>query len=192
MMRAKPCVFLVVSLLSTSAHAFTITAVGNVSALTDVSQMKQITGQANFEEGPMNTAVAANQYAAFGMTFHQGDLSMALAGVVTPGNCASLPLYADPAMFGAFPQPAGGGVQAGQYNIFAGVATFSVLVTQFGLTAGPNGQQYITAWDTSGKLLGLVSWNLCWRKSCIRRGNGALRVHGPGGHRSPSGRGIRR
>lgn len=157
-MRAKSCVFLVVSLFSTSAHAFTITAVGAVKALTDVSQMTQVTGQANFEEGPVNTPVAAGQYAQFGLTFYQGPLSGALNGVTAQGNC-SFPQYADPKIFGNFPPPSGGGVQMGQFNIFAGCATFSVPITQVGLTAGPNGDQYLTAWDTNGKLLGQVNWS---------------------------------
>jgi hypothetical protein len=62
-------------------------------------------------------------------------------------------------MPGYFPAPiAGGGTQTGAYAWFAGVATFSTVVTQVGLTAGKNGEQYLTVWNTSGVMLGQVSW----------------------------------
>ena len=36
--------------------------------------------------------------------------------------------------------------------------TFSVTITQFGLTFSRNGTQFITAWDSGGSLIGQVKW----------------------------------
>jgi MYXO-CTERM domain-containing protein len=56
------------------------------------------------------------------------------------------------------PPIAGGGTHTGQGSMFAGVATFSVTVTQVGLTASQNGTQYLTVWNKQGTMLGQVDW----------------------------------
>jgi hypothetical protein len=142
------------------ASAGIITAVGAVDALTDVSQLGSVIGQADFNGGTAFTPVPLGLYSPQGMTFHTGALSSILPGVTTGGGATSGPEYADLDSFGTvFPSPiAGGGEATGQITFLAGVATFSVPVTQFGLTASMNGTQYITAWDNSGALIGQVSW----------------------------------
>ncbi|HEY8375728.1 MAG TPA: hypothetical protein VIK91_04525, partial [Nannocystis sp.] len=138
------------------AQAGSVTAEGNVTALTHIDQMGPILGTAHFDEGPVNGAVPLDAYAAQGMTFHVGALSQILPGVITPGN-ASQPQYrADCATY--FPAPQNGGACTAQHNVHAGVVTFSVDVTQVGLTASRNGTQYLTAWDKNGVMLGQVKW----------------------------------
>ncbi|MCA9717647.1 MAG: hypothetical protein KC468_23440 [Myxococcales bacterium] len=136
------------------ARAGTITAFGNVTALNDIGQMNNITGTANFD-GLAGNSVPLNQYAAEGLTFHTGLLTAILNGVTTGGS-ASQAFYINTTHF---PLPiAGGGSQDNTHNRYAGVATFSEPVTQFGLTASKNGTQWITAWDDNGAMIGSVRW----------------------------------
>lgn len=140
---------------SSAAYAGTITSVGAVTALTDISQMDAISGIVDFNL-PNGTTIS-NQYA--GITFHSGSLSSILPGVTAPGS-GTLPATTDGFFTSYFQAPiAGGGQSDGSVNYFAGVATFDDAVSQFGLTAGSNGQQYITAWDTAGNMIGQVNWN---------------------------------
>ena len=133
------------SLIGT-ANAGTITAAGAVVALTNVTQMKGILGNGNFDEGPTMGAVPLNVYSAQGLTWQTGVLSTILPGCPNTGSAGTGPQYGT---WNYVPGPiGGGGVHSGQSNNFAGVATFSVIVTQVGVTASSNGQQWLTAWGT--------------------------------------------
>jgi len=136
-------------------HADQITSEGAVTALTNINQMGTITGTANFDAGPVNTPVPLTEYAAQGLTFYSGSFSSILAGVTTPGT-AQQPYYASAGA--SFPSPSDGGSASGLQNYYAGVATFSQPTTEFGLTAGNNGEQYIDVWNTAGQLIGQVDW----------------------------------
>jgi hypothetical protein len=142
------------TLIATRAGA-DISAVGNVVPLDHIEQMTIIDGVAEFDEVNQNTAVSLTQYKAYGMRFGTGTLQSILPGVVEQGN-ASQPIRQD--YQGYFPNMQGGGFQNLKPVIFAGVATFSQKVTQFGLTASTNGTQYLTAWDQQGKMIGQVTW----------------------------------
>ncbi|NVB37224.1 MYXO-CTERM sorting domain-containing protein [Pseudenhygromyxa sp. WMMC2535] len=138
------------------AHAGTITAQGNVTALDDVNQLQGIVGTADFDSGTSGASMSLTQYTAQGATWHTGALSDILAGVDEAGS-ASTPTYQN--NFANFPAPiAGGGVAEGLYTYFGGAVTFSEPVTQVGLTAGKNGTQYLTVWDENGDILGQVTW----------------------------------
>lgn len=139
------------------AEAGTITSVGAVTALTNINQMTNITGHGNFDEGPTSGVVPANVYASQGLTWQQGKLSTILPGCTNTGTA----YYPNYATFSYFPQPIGGGGTAtGQNNMFAGVATFSTIVTQVGLTASSNGTQYLTAFNATGSMIGQVTGRL--------------------------------
>lgn len=139
-----------------TAQAGSITAQGNVTALTDLGQMGPLTGTADYDEGPNNGDVPLGVYTAQGITFFTGALSQILPGVVTPGN-ASTPQYFSGQNF--FPAPIGGsGVQAAQTGAFGGAVMFTADTTKFGLTASRNGNQFITVWDKAGKMIGQVNW----------------------------------
>ena len=139
-----------------SALAGSLTPQGNVTALTDFNQMGPLTGTANFDEGPQNGNIPLNLNAAQGLTWVTGDFQAILPGIVSAGTAAN-PIYqVDPQYF---PQPVkNGGVQVKQYIFFGGVAKFNTDITQVGLTAGRNGNQFLTAWDKTGKLIGQVNW----------------------------------
>jgi hypothetical protein len=138
-----------------TANAGTITAVGAVKALTNVSQMFLVVGNGNFDEGPTSGGVPANVYSAQGLTWQSGPMSSILPGVTNTGT-ATFPQYGT---WTNFPAPiGGGGTHVGQSNNFAGVATFSVTITQVGLTASSNGTQYLTAWNKAGAVIGQVTW----------------------------------
>ncbi|MFV8749427.1 MYXO-CTERM sorting domain-containing protein [Nannocystaceae bacterium ST9] len=137
------------------AWAGTITAQGNVTALTNVNQLQGIVGTATYNEAN-NGGVPLGQYTPSGMTFFTGALTNILAGVMAGGN-ASQPIYQTGQNY--FPAPiAGGGVATGSYTFFGGAVKFTQPVTQFGLTAATNGTQYITVWNTSGTMIGQVTW----------------------------------
>lgn len=142
-----------------SASAGTITKVGAVKALTNTSQILGSLGAGNFDEGPTSGNVPLGVYSAQGLTWRTGALSTILPGVSNTGS-AYQPQYVSEATYsGYFPAPiGGGGTHAGQFNFFAGVATFSVTVTQVGLTASKNGTQYLTAFNSSGMMIGQVTW----------------------------------
>ena len=138
-----------------SAEAGTITKFGAVNALTNINQMISITGTAGFDEGPVSGGVPANTYVPLGMLFRTGLLTTILPGCSTLGS-ASIPSYSTGAYF---PAPIAGGATANAvFNFHAGVVTFSVPVTQVGLTAGKNGSQFLTAWSQSGVMIGQVNW----------------------------------
>lgn len=138
------------------AIASVVSSFGSVTVLTDVSQLAGIAGVADFDEGPTSGFVPLGTYTPQGMTFHTGALSSILSGVTTNGN-ARAPTYASGS--GRFPGPiAGGGTQVSQYARHGGAATFSTTVTQIGLTAGKNREQFLTVWDQAGSILGQVNW----------------------------------
>lgn len=139
-----------------TAHAGQLTAQGNVNALTDFNQMGALTGTAAFDEGPVNQDVPLNQYAAQGLTWATGDFAAILPGIMSTGT-ANAPFYQSDAQY--FPQPIkNGGVQVMNYVFFGGVATFNIDITQVGMTAGRNGNQFLTAWNKQGGLIGQVNW----------------------------------
>lgn len=144
------------SLLAGTAHAGQLTAQGNVNALTDFNQMGALTGTAAFDEGPVNQNVPLNQYAAQGLTWVTGNFAAILPGITSTGD-ASAPFYQSDPQY--FPQPIkNGGVQVMNYVYFGGVAVFNTDITQVGLTAGRNGNQFLTAWNKQGGLIGQVNW----------------------------------
>ncbi len=144
-------------LMGQIVQAGSITATGAVTALTDVSQLNIITGIADFDEGPTSGFVPATTYAASGMLLQTGSFSSILPGIVSSG-LAVLPIYFSSSLGPLFPSPNGGGVQTGIAADFGLVATFSVPVTQVGATFSRNGTQFLTAWGSSGALLGQVQW----------------------------------
>lgn len=151
-------VLVVFALCALAASAGTIMAVGPVDPLTDVSQLSGVYGTAPWEvTGGSFEPVPLGLYSGLGLTFHTGPLSAILPGVTTGGS-ASQPNAAT--IFSSnFPAPiGGGGSHTGQSNAFGGVGTFSMPVTQVGMTISNNGAQYLTAWDTSGNILGQVNW----------------------------------
>jgi MYXO-CTERM domain-containing protein len=138
------------------AWAGTITAQGNVTALTHVNQLQDIVGTATFNEANMGI-VPLGLYTPAGMTFHTGPFANILANVGELGSAFQPAHQSAPPDF--FPAPiAGGGIATGSFTSQAGVVTFSQPVTQFGLTASLNGTQYITVWDTNGAMIGQVTW----------------------------------
>ncbi|WP_169927485.1 MYXO-CTERM sorting domain-containing protein [Labilithrix luteola] len=139
---------------STVASAGTVTAQGAVTVLTDASQIANAS-RGDFDEGPTDVEVPAAVYAARGLTWRSGELTTFLPGVTQTG-AAILPFYQTGGNY--FPAVANGGVASGLYAIFAGVATFSVPVTQVGLTASANGTQYLTVWNGAGKMIGQITW----------------------------------
>jgi len=135
------------------AKAGTITAQGNVSALDDVTQLPSIVGSALFDE-EFSGNVPLDQYP--GMTLHVGELSTMLVGVTEMGDVPD-PGYTSPGVH--FPYPiAGGGVQNAYILLSGAAATFDQPITQFGLTAGGSAITHITVWDTSGVMIGQVTW----------------------------------
>ena len=148
--------FLALSLLSAAAGAGTITATGAVKALTNVTQLHGVVGNGNFDEGPTSGAVPLGVYSAAGLTWQTGTLSTILPGCANTGAAGTGPQYGT---WNYFPGPiGGGGVHNGQSNNFAGVATFSVTITQVGLVASTNGQQFLTVWNKAGAYIGEVTW----------------------------------
>ena len=138
------------------AWAGNVTAQGAVTALDDVNQMQGIVGSGAYNEANAG-GVPLGIYSAQGMTFHTGLLTNVLPGVTTGGS-ASQPSY-QPHSDSYFPQPiGGGGLHELSFAYYGGVVTFDQPVTQLGLTAGRNGTQYLTVWDTNGVMLGQVTW----------------------------------
>jgi hypothetical protein len=148
------------------AYGGTISTVGDVLALTDTNQLQNIYGTATFNEGSHRTAIPLGIYSDIGMTFHLGQMSEILpgvdpttakggSGVTSPDWVPSYGLFPE-----YFPNPVnGGGIAEGMASFHAGVVTFNVPVTQFGLTASSNDTTtYITVWDVAGNFLGQVSW----------------------------------
>lgn len=155
-LRFVPLALLASLALPGLASAGTITAQGNVTALTNVNELQGIVGTATYDEGANNAQVPLGQYTPMGMTFFTGPLVNILAGVITGGN-ASQPLYQTGNNY--FPAPiAGGGVAQNAFTFFGGAVKFAQPVTQFGLTASRNGTQYITVWNMQGQMIGQVTW----------------------------------
>src|ERR1700761_6050832 len=129
--------------LAGAADAGAISAVGAVKALDHVDQLRGVVGRADFDEGPTAGPVPRRVYADRGLSWQSGPLGAILPGC-TSGGTAYPPDYGT---FAYFPAPiAGGAAHSGQSSMYGGVATFSVPVTQVGLTASTNGTQYLTAW----------------------------------------------
>ncbi|MCA9714894.1 MAG: hypothetical protein H6713_09410 [Myxococcales bacterium] len=169
--RAPPRARTRTSIASTVALTLTLTTVtigraragaiakhGAVQALDHASQIQNLTGAADFDEGVHDTPIPLDAYAVEGGSFHVGPLSAALSGVTSEGS-SSQPAYYNWLELGYFPGVIdGGGLAAGLQTHFAGVITFSGTVTQFGLTASSSGEQHITAWDHDGAMIGQVDW----------------------------------
>ncbi len=143
------------TLVAGRALAGDIAAVGNVVPLDHIDQMVVLDGVAEFDEQGSGTLVSLTQYKPLGMRFGTGAFATILPGVMQAGDAyqaqrQGFQFY--------FPSPQGGGFQNGVPVMFAGVVTFSQKVTQVGLTASTNGNQYLTVWDADGKMLGQVTW----------------------------------
>ncbi len=159
-MRTPIAAALVFLSLIGSAQAGTITAVGAVKALTNINQVLGTVGTANFDEGPTSGQVPLTLYSAQGLTWEWPPVvdpsRRHYTGSATYGPIYSLP----PSPTNRFPLPiGGGGTQIGQIlDHPGGVATFSVTITQVGLTASSNGAQFLTVWSKSGAMIGQVNW----------------------------------
>jgi hypothetical protein len=138
-----------------TCDAGTASVTGNVTALTSTAALANIGGEADFDEGPTSGAIPLTQYTGQGMTFGAGTLSSILSGVSEMG-AAIAPEYSTA---GSFPTPAcGQAVVKDQHASYAAVATFSGTVTQVGLTISTESTRYITAWDSSGSMIGQLKW----------------------------------
>lgn len=154
--RIGPASLLTILALTGAAHAGTITAQGAVEALTNRAQMTAVIGTGTINGGANFSNIDPHLYSAQGLTLQVGNFSSILPGIVTSGVATNPIYYLDSSYF---PQPiAGGGIQTAEHAWFGPVATFSQTVTQFGLTAGANGIQYLAAWKADGSLLGQVTW----------------------------------
>ncbi|MBT8411157.1 MAG: VPLPA-CTERM sorting domain-containing protein [Octadecabacter sp.] len=126
-----------------------------MTALTDRSQVTEtIVATEDFNGFDLGT-LPLSALSASGIEFNTGGLGTILPGVTQSGT-ATQPLVTTGANF--FPTPSGGGSSSGNYLYFGGVMTFTETITQFGLTFSRNGNQFITAWDTIGNILGQVAW----------------------------------
>src|SRR5262245_47939985 len=82
------------TLCATSASAGTITAFGNVAALSNLNQLGTVIGTADFDFPGGAGPVPLDRYSSIGMTFHTGPLTAILPGVTSSGS-ASQPQYTD-------------------------------------------------------------------------------------------------
>lgn len=147
---------LAVLVAPSAAVAGTITAQGNVVAITDRNAFGPVQGTASFDGYANGAAIPLDAYAAAGMTFQVGSFATIFPGA--QGTGSAYQPYAQPPDT-LFPAPIGGnGVQQGSVNYFAGVARFSGTVTRVGLTASRNGTQYLTVWSQAGVIIGQVVW----------------------------------
>ncbi len=147
--------FVLVALAASPARAGTITKQGNVQIITSRAQLTS-GFQGNFDEGPLSGSVPLGVYSSSGLTWRTGSFASILPGVTTPGT-ATQGGYWNPNTY--FPSPIGGaGTQTGAATYLTGVATFSTPITIVGLTASTNGTQYLTAWNTTGQMIGQVTW----------------------------------
>lgn len=138
------------------AYAGAITSYGAVTALTNISQMSNTDGFADFEGGGN---IPVNTYSAMGLTLAANgtNFSSILPGIVSSGVASNV--YSTNFSY-LFPGPIGGGGSISGLNGAIGlVGTFSSFVTQVGATFSRNGAQFLTAWGTDGSLLGQVRWD---------------------------------
>lgn len=136
-----------------AAQAGSLTAQGAVTALTNQNQMGPLQGTATFDD--VNGNIPGGQYTPMGMTLNNGSLMTILPGSNTPGNAQTG--FTQP-VGGYFPAPQNGGVATTNCAFLTGVATFTGDVTQFGMTASRNGQQFVTVWNKQGAMIGQVTW----------------------------------
>ncbi len=144
-----------VTLLASAAHGGSITAQGNVVAITE---RNQIPGglEGRFDEGQSGN-VPLDLYAGKGLTWQEGSLASILPGIVTTGEFVRRPVY-DNYNYDAFPAPIGGGGEYTGSAVFFGAAKFSISVTRVGLTASKYGPQHLTAFRANGTMIGQISW----------------------------------
>jgi hypothetical protein len=152
-----------------STHAGVITAAGSVTAITHRSQFGMVLGQADFGAGHATySSVPPNTYAGSGLILHGANgyddgiendavsLASIVPGVTSVGY-AILAAYEDtPSLFTPI---AGGGTRSGNNATYSFTGSFTVPITQFGLTLSKNGVQYITAWSANGTMIGQVTWD---------------------------------
>jgi hypothetical protein len=149
------CLFLavIVAALVRPASAGIITAQGGVTALTDISEMGTfVTADFNLPNG----AAPLNTYSGLGFTLAPGSVSFSsiLPGIMSAGTTSPLQIT-DPNSF--FPSFTGGGSKSGKIGWLGLVGTFSTPVTQVGVTFSSNGNLYLTAWNSSGQLIGQIT-----------------------------------
>lgn len=158
---------------SEQASAGTVTAQGAVTALTKASQMRN-PASGDFDDCAVNQSISASVYAAKGMTWRSGPVSSFLPGVTQTGS-AILPSAVN--WFDtAFPAPRNGGAHSGLALLQSSVVTFSVPVTQVGLTASSNGDQFLTAWDSAGQMIGQVTWHPTADSSFVGLDSNGVRI----------------
>ena len=147
---------------SGAVSAGQITAYGNVVPLNNINQMAAFTGRATFDS-KVSGSLNLTEYQDQGIRFIVDDLPEILPGCTTTGKSYQPYHYTNYMTDFVNPttleQPPGGGMAEVAHVYHAGVATFTVPVTQFGLTARDFGLTYITAWDQNGHLIGQVEWN---------------------------------
>jgi len=145
---------------SGASQAGVISPMGAITALTDVSQLGNIIGFANFNGA--GVPVPVGTYSGAGMTLARGGAIFAsiLPGIVSTGRASNVRANTAFSDSSWFPAPIGGGGSFSGDTAFVGmVATFSVPINQFGLTFSKNGVQYITAWAADGSLIGQTRWS---------------------------------
>lgn len=148
-----------VGVAAAPAGASTITSQGAVTVLTNVSEMGVAPYMASFDEGGVlpNDPIPGGLYAASGLTFHSGTGFVDI-GIQDRGGTTPLVYYTSPD--DNFSTPiGGGGLQSGLVCSNCGVASFSNGPMKLGLTASDNGTQHLTVWDTSGYIIGQVTWS---------------------------------
>jgi hypothetical protein len=93
----------------------------------------------------------------FNLAAEGASFSSILPGNVSSGTATALAITI-PSVFGnVYPSITGGGSQSGKIGWRGPVGTFSVPVTQVGVTFSANGILYLTAWDSSGQLIGQIT-----------------------------------
>lgn len=162
---------LAVLLAEQPSYAGIITAQGDVSALNDISAIRNQIGFADFENiptiptfffssvGPEIEPDPSGVYAHLGLQIQGGAFAGVLPGIVSTGDAVATRISNNNDYGDHFRGPiAGGGTHYNNVGVLGFVATFSVPVFQAGATFSSNGQQYITAWDSAGALIGQVRW----------------------------------
>jgi|GEM_PF-2047017 len=101
--------------------------------------------------------VPLDLYSSAGLTFYAGGTSFAAIGIKDRSGTAGALDYWDGADHFS-PPIGGGGSQTGLVCRSCGVASLTGAHSRVGLTAGDNGTQYLTVWDTNGYIIGQVAW----------------------------------
>jgi hypothetical protein len=103
-----------------------------------------------------NGLVPPNTYSGLGFNLaaDSASFSSILPGNVSTGTAKALATGPYSSYFSSI---TGGGSQSGNAGADGPVGTFSIPVTQVGVTFSSNGTLYLTAWDSSGQLIGQIT-----------------------------------